>query len=69
MSLVMILVGVFFLAFSLALFWLSRVLEASLLDDAALTLVFSLTALGLAQVIAGGLSRSLALVTLLGAWP
>jgi hypothetical protein len=58
-------VALFFLFASLALFWLSRVVHAGLLDDAILSLGFSLTALGLSQVISFGFARGMPIVTLL----
>ncbi len=58
-------VALFFLFASLVLFWLSRVVHVGLLDDAILSLGFSLTALGLSLVLTYGLPRGMTIVTLL----
>jgi hypothetical protein len=65
MAFLILLAAVFFLLASVALFWLSRFIDAGLLDDAVLSLGFSLTAFDLSQVIAGGLARSLPVLALL----
>ena len=65
MTFLLLLAAVFFLLASMMLFWLSRFIDAGLLDDAVLSLGFSLTAFGLSQVMAGGVARSLPVLALI----
>lgn len=65
MTFLLLLAAVFFLLASMVLFWLSRFIDAGLMDDAVLSLGFSLTAFGLSQVVAGGLARSLPVLAIL----
>ncbi len=65
MAFLALLTAIFFLSAGLILFWLSRIVHAGLLDDAILSLGFAAAALGLSQVIAGGLGRGLPLLALL----
>ena len=53
------LAAIFFLFAAVVLFWLSRIIHTELVDDAILSLGLAMTALGLSQVITGGLVRSL----------